>query len=199
MLNTWLEDLSSSVKKAQARKDGKSIDAEEASHTLADLLDEAVKNDNAVWIIGNGGSSSIISHMAQDFMGKLGLRSQALTDASMLTCTANDFGYEKVYSRPLGIMGRKNDILIAISSGGNSENIVNAVNKASEINMNIVTLSGFKDTNKLFNQSNGLNFYIPSENYGTVEVAHLAVLHTVLDHMVELKNSNQSQNKISAL
>lgn len=199
MLKTWSENLSQKISETHARHDGVSISLDKAADQFVTLLDEAIENDKAVWIIGNGGSASIISHIAQDFMGKLGLRSQALTDASLLTCISNDFGYENVYARPLGIMGRQGDILIAISSSGNSDNIVKALGQSLDMGMNTVTLSGFDEDNTLFSFEEGLNFHLPSHSYGIVETGHLAILHTVLDHMVEQKNTQQDQNKACAV
>ncbi|PCI00119.1 MAG: phosphoheptose isomerase [Alphaproteobacteria bacterium] len=199
MLKKWSEELSSSVSDTRVRMDGETTTSDAAADTLVEILDGALENDKAVWIIGNGGSVSIMAHLAVDFMNKLGLRCQALTDTSLLTCMANDFGYENVYARPLSIMGRKGDILIAISSSGNSENIVRAVAECADLGMKTVTLSGFKEDNRLFSSERGLNFYVPSTNYGTVEVGHMAILHTIADHMEIVKNQKLAQNKASAV
>ena len=85
------------------------------------------------------------------------------------------------------------DILIAISSSGNSENIINAVNSAYAKKCNVITLSGFSHKNKLRNLGY-LNFYVPSESYGHVEIIHLSVLHSIIDIITMKNNDHEKQN-----
>lgn len=133
--------------------------------------------------IGNGGSAAIASHMATDYMKNGGLPTFCFNDGPLLTCITNDLGYESVFSLPLRTHGRLGDTLFAISSSGESKNILRAVDLALEMNMNIVTLSGFSPRNAL-RKKGGVNFYIPSSNYGVVEIAHLTILHWFLNEMM---------------
>src|SRR5581483_682660 len=82
--------------------------------------------------IGNGGSAGICSHMATDYSKNGGMRSLAFNDGSMLTCLGNDLGYENVFAKQIDLHGAKGDLLIAISSGGRSQNILKAVHVARE-------------------------------------------------------------------
>lgn len=146
-------------------------------------FEESVKLFNGsrrVFFIGNGGSNSICSHMYEDFAKIGGFQTFAFSDAALITCFANDYGYETAMAEWLKIYMQEGDILVAISSSGNSPNILNAVNIAAQKNAKIVSLSGFKDTNKL-KQLGHVNFYLSAENYGVVECFHQVILHAILD------------------
>jgi D-sedoheptulose 7-phosphate isomerase len=130
--------------------------------------------------IGNGGSASIASHMAQDYSKTGGMRALALNDSSFLTCVGNDLGYEHVFAKQIELHAFDGDLLIAISSSGKSPNIINAVAAARARDCQIVTLSGFGADNPL-RRLGAYNLYVPSASYGFVEIAHLAVCHCILD------------------
>ena len=130
--------------------------------------------------IGNGGSAGLASHLAIDFSKNGRLRSLAFNDASALTCLGNDLGYENVFAKQLEFHARAGDLLIAISSSGQSANILAAVERARAAKVGVITLSGFGRDNKL-RRTGDLNFYVRSSEYGFVEVAHLALCHAILD------------------
>jgi D-sedoheptulose 7-phosphate isomerase len=130
--------------------------------------------------IGNGGSAGICSHMATDYSKNGNMRALAFNDGSMLTCLGNDLGYENVFAKQIDLHGAKGDLLIAISSGGRSQNILNAVAVARRRGCRIVTLSGFGADNPL-RKLGDINFYLASGQYGFVEVGHLAICHAILD------------------
>lgn len=134
--------------------------------------------------IGNGGSASISSHMAQDFSKSAGIRALALNDASFLTSVGNDLGYDQVFAKQIEVHASVGDLLVAISSSGRSPNILNAIEVAQDRGCRIVTLSGFCSDNPLRRLGN-YNLYTPSNSYGFVEISHLAILHCVLDVAVE--------------
>lgn len=150
---------------------------------LIQLLKFGRDGGSRLFFIGNGGSSAIASHMAADYQKNGNFPTFAFSDPASLTCHANDLGYERVFSRPLGMHGRLGDVLFAVSSSGESRNITNAVEAAIALRMNVVTLSGFKPDNTL-RKMGGINFYVPSDKYGTVEICHLAILHSVLDEIM---------------
>ena len=133
-----------------------------------------------VFFVGNGGSAAIASHMANDFTKNGGVRSLAISDAAVLTCLANDYGYEAAFAKGLEFQAGPQDGLVAISSSGASPNILNAVAEARRQGLWVVTLSGFSPENPL-RRLGDLNLYIESEVYGVVEVGHLMLLHAVLD------------------
>lgn len=137
-----------------------------------------------IFFIGNGGSAAIASHMAADYQKNGHMPTMCFNDAASLTCISNDIGFGEVFELPLQYHARLGDVLFAISSSGQSASIINAVSYASEHRMNVVTLSGFEPDNTL-RGAGGVNFYVPSKNYGTVEVAHLAILHSLLDETMK--------------
>ena len=138
------------------------------------------ESGNKVMFIGNGGSAGTASHMAIDYSKNGNIRSQAFNDSSALTCLGNDLGYENVFAKQIELHARSGDLLVAISSSGNSENILNGVERAREAGCKVITLSGFGEDNKLRGLGD-TNFYVPSQEYGFVEITHLALCHAVVD------------------
>ncbi len=130
--------------------------------------------------VGNGGSAAIASHMAIDYSKNGGLRALAFNDAAALTCLSNDLGYENVFAKQIAMHGREGDLLVAISSSGRSPNILNAVAAAKEAEIEALTLSGFTADNPLRSMG-AINLYVPSGEYGFVEITHLALCHAILD------------------
>lgn len=135
-----------------------------------------------VFFIGNGGSAGIAQHMAADWFKAGKFRSMCFNDASMLTMLGNDLGYEHVFDEPIKKHAETGDLLFAISSSGRSLNILNAVSAANKLNMDVITLSGFREDNPL-REMGIINFFVPSQRYGLVEVAHHAILHAILDEI----------------
>jgi D-sedoheptulose 7-phosphate isomerase len=140
----------------------------------------AHERGNKLMFIGNGGSAGITSHLATDFSKNGGLRATAFNDGAVLTCIGNDFGYEHVFAKQIEWHGRAGDLLLAISSSGRSANILKGARAARERGCGVVTMSGFGEDNPL-RLAGDVNFYVRSSFYGFVEVAHLALLHAILD------------------
>ena len=137
-----------------------------------------------LFFIGNGGSAAIASHMTADYMKNGGLKTYSLYDNAVTTCMGNDYGYEYVFSRPLDFLGNKGDLLIAISSSGNSQNILNAIQAARKNEMDVLTLTGFGEDNRV-RQVGDCNIYIPNKRYGIVENAHTVILQQVVDEIMK--------------
>ena len=133
-----------------------------------------------VFFVGNGGSNAICSHMMEDYAKIAKFKTQAFSDPALITCYANDYGYENAMYEWIKLNGDKDSLLIAISSSGKSPNIINAAKAASECEMGLMTLSGFKVENEL-SKLGDVNFYISAENYGIVECFHQIILHALLD------------------
>jgi D-sedoheptulose 7-phosphate isomerase len=139
-----------------------------------------IKPMKRIFFLGNGGSNSICSHMMEDY-GKMGrFKTFAFSDAALITCYANDYGYEEAMAEYLKLHFEPGDLLIAVSSSGNSKNITNAVQVAKDQGGKVITLSGFKPDNRL-KQMGDINFYLESNSYGIVECYHQVILHIVLD------------------
>jgi D-sedoheptulose 7-phosphate isomerase len=151
-----------------------------------ELAYQAHAAGNKLIFVGNGGSAAIASHMATDYSKNGNVRSLALNDGSMLTCLGNDLGYAQVFAKQIELHARAGDLVIAISSSGRSENILNAVKAARTAGCTVVTLSGFTPDNPLRGLGD-VNFYLASDRYGFVEIGHLTICHAVLDFICGLR------------
>lgn len=137
-----------------------------------------------IFFIGNGGSSAIASHMTADFMKNGGMNTYSLYDNAVTTCMGNDWGYEYIFSKPLEFLLRPDDLLIAISSSGNSQNIINAIEVSKRKCASVITFTGFEADNKV-KQMGDINVYVPSGKYGMVESVHNLILQQVVDEIME--------------
>ena len=162
--------------------DGQELGQDQAFQDLTQYI-LAKKSSANVFLFGNGGSSGIISHAAVDFMNACGFRAMALTDNSLITCQANDFGYENVFRQPLKTMLRAGDV-IGVSSSGKSPNIINGCNYAKENGAYVITYSGFKGNNPL-RSAGDVNFWLGAEDYGVVEIGHSLLIHILTDELMK--------------
>lgn len=178
-----LENLISVMNLTEAENGSKdSLDYDSAvNHTVELLL--AMDNRSKLIFIGNGGSAAIAGHSAIDYWKNGGIRSISFNDGPLLTCIGNDYGYEQVFEKPVRVFADPGDILVAVSSSGKSPNILNAVKAAKEIGCKAITLSGFSSINPL-RELGDINYYLPSDHYGLVEMGHQIILHTILDLIV---------------
>ena len=140
----------------------------------------------SIIILGNGGSSAICSHIAEDYTKVLKKRTLTFTDAARLTCYSNDYGYENAYEQFLKEYADEDTLVILISSSGNSPNIVKCAKYCVSKNLKLITLTGFKSYNDLrsvlsnSSTSNWLTeLWVNSEEYGIVELTHEAFLHSI--------------------
>lgn len=148
------------------------------------LFLEVKENGNTLFFIGNGGSAAIADHMTADFMKNGGMKTVGVINNALTTCMGNDYGYEEVFSRPIKFLLHKDDLLVAISSSGNSDNIVNAINAAKLNGGKVITFTGFRNDNNIC-QMGDLNLYVPVEHYGFVESIHNLFLQQIVDEIVE--------------
>lgn len=138
------------------------------------------ENHGCVYVIGNGGSAGIASHFCTDLLKTLKIPAATLVDSNLLTCIGNDLGYEQIFSHQLDVLMSKNDLLVAISSSGKSQNILNAADIAKAKEAALITLSGFKGDNPLRTRGQ-LNLWLDACDYGLVETGHFSLLHTMID------------------
>ena len=143
------------------------------------------KERHMIYFIGNGGSAGIAIHMTSDFLKNGGMRTHSMHDAATITCLGNDFGYEYIFSKQLEVIAEPGDMLVAISSSGNSPNIIRAVEMAKEKKCEVVTLSGFRSNNRLRGLGD-YNIYVPIEEYGIVESIHNMILQQIVDGMMKV-------------
>lgn len=149
---------------------------------ITDLLNQCRKNNGITYVIGNGGSAAIAGHAVIDMLNMGKLRAITLHDSATITCISNDYGYENVYQHQLKNLIRPNDVLVAISSSGKSQNILNAASIAKELNAKVITLSGFSNNNPL-RTSGDINVWLDSSDYGLVEIGHAFILHNITDRL----------------
>lgn len=144
------------------------------------------KSKNKVLIFGNGGSSAIASHFSTDLTKVAGIRCVNFSDASLITCLSNDFGFKNWIKKAIEYYADNNDILILISSKGISQNIVNAI-KVKNIKFSfIATFTGFDQNNKVSKIGN-LSFWVNSNIYNIVENVHQIWLLSIIDSIIHDK------------
>lgn len=177
---------------------GTKVSIDEGFSRYIDCVKSIRGNQGKLIFVGNGGSSGICSHFATDYSKNGKLPAMAFTDAAILTCLANDYGYEHVFAKQIEFHARKNDVLVAISSSGKSTNILNAVNAARKIGCQVVTFAGFDPANPL-NKQGDLNFYVDANEYGYVEVAHMALGHAMLDFIIEQESQDTSDRTVERI
>lgn len=159
---------------------GESIPADVAFVLLCDWITSCQQNKRRVYFVGNGASASMASHFATDLAKNAKVPTEVFTDCALVTATGNDFGYDQIFSYPLSQRMVEDEVLIAISSSGNSPNAVMAVKKAKELLGKTVTVTAMSPDNVM--RTNGdLNFYLPADTYGMAESGHAALLHHLID------------------
>lgn len=147
---------------------------------VCDSVKESQSQGGICYVIGNGGSAGIASHVASEFLKGLKLRAMTFTDADLLTCIGNDMGYENTYAVPLQVLMKKEDMLIAISSSGRSRNLIQAVQVAQEVGATVITLTGGVEDNPLKSLGN-LNIWLDSREGSLIESGHFFILHMFID------------------
>lgn len=149
------------------------------------LLTAAFSSGRKVLFCGNGGSAADAEHLAAELSGRFAmdrppLNADALhSNASALTAIANDYNYNRVYSRLLEAKGQSGDILVAISTSGHSENVLQAIYKAKEINMQIISVSGERK-NEMGTYSD-IHLIIPSDNTARVQESYMLLGHIICE------------------
>lgn len=181
-MNDFLKQYFSDYNKVLSEflKDKHNVD--NLSKTIT-LLKNTKNTVSVIYLIGNGGSAAIAEHMAIDFTKNAGLRAMAISGSPMLTTFSNDYGYEKVFQKAIEHFSNEGDILIAISSSGNSKNILNTCYMAKQKNMKIITFSGFNKDNPLKKEGD-FNFWVNSKAFGYVELIHNLLIHYINDAII---------------
>ncbi len=152
---------------------------------IANVIINCYKNDGSVWLCGNGGSAADAQHIAAELSGKYylnrpPLRAEALhVNTSYITAVANDYGYDEIYARLIKALGKKGDILIGISTSGNSKNIVKAFSEARNKEMLIIALTGQhpSDMEKLSHWC----LKVPSTDTPRIQEAHITIGHIICE------------------
>lgn len=185
-MNTYIADLIKNINNTQIIIQN-ATPCDNYSAGISLLVNEFTvhkQHSSQLFFIGNGGSSAIASHMTADFMKNGGMNTYSLYDNAVTTCMGNDYGYEYIFSKPLEFLLRPDDLLVAISSSGNSQNIVNAIDVAKRKGATVITFTGFEPDNKV-KQMGDINVYVPCTKYGMVESIHNLILQQIVDEIME--------------
>lgn len=154
----------------------------------AEMIWQAHINEGKVIFVGNGGSAAMASHLSVDLTKAAGIRAINFNEADLLTCFANDYGYEHWVARALEAYADKNDLVILISSSGRSPNIINGVTQARIMGLPVITLSGFGGDNPL-RELGDVNFWCDSKQYNIVEMTHHVWLLAIVDYVIHCRSS----------
>ncbi|HLS70228.1 MAG TPA: D-sedoheptulose 7-phosphate isomerase [Chitinophagaceae bacterium] len=152
---------------------------------VINIITNAFKNGNALYFCGNGGSAADAQHLAAEFSGRFykdrkPLPSEALhCNTSYLTAVGNDYGYSYIYSRLIEGLGKEGDILIGLSTSGNSKNIIEAFKKAKELGILTIAFTG-KDGGKLKDCTDYL-INVPSEDTPRIQESHIMLGHIICE------------------
>ena len=151
---------------------------------VADLIKKTAAAGGKVILAGNGGSAAIASHVAVDLVKAANIRAINFNEADLITCFANDYGYENWLQKALEFYADPSDLIILISSSGNSKNIVNAAQYSKDRKLNLITLSGFS-SNNLVRKYGIVNLWIDCSSYNLVEIVHQTWLLAIVDYLIE--------------
>lgn len=148
------------------------------------LLTEAFQRGNKVIIFGNGGSMCDAMHFAEELTGRFrkdrpALPAIALSDPSYITCVANDYGFEDIFARGVSAYAKPNDIVIGISTSGNSENVIRAMHTARSLNCSTFALLG-KDGGNLKGVCD-FELIVPAETTDRIQEVHIKILHILIE------------------
>jgi D-sedoheptulose 7-phosphate isomerase len=159
----------------------------DAIEKAGQLLVNSIQSDGKIISCGNGGSLCDAMHFAEELTGRYrnnrpAIGAIAISDASHMACVGNDYGYEYVFSRYLEGVGRKGDVLLAISTSGNSQNVIHAINAARDRGMKVIGLTG-KDGGKMADLCD-VEIRAPKSEYADrAQEIHIKVIHSLIDYI----------------
>jgi len=153
-------------------------------NNIIKLFIEIKENKKKIIFLGNGASASISSHLAVDLTKAANIKSINFNEPNLITCLANDFGHDNWMKQAIDFYADKGDLIIFISSSGQSKNIVNSAKHAKKRKFKIVTFSGFKRTNPL-NKLGIVNMWVNSKSYNIIENTHQAWLLSLVDFVIQ--------------
>jgi D-sedoheptulose 7-phosphate isomerase len=159
-----------------------------------EFMVQALKSGNKIISCGNGGSLCDAMHFAEELTGRfqqdrIPLPAIAISDPSHITCVANDFGFDQIFSRTVEALGRPGDLLLCISTSGNSQNVINAIHSAQHIGMKVVGLTG--KTGGQIAKLCDVEIYVPYNGYSDrIQEIHIKVIHSLVNY-IELAMEEQ--------
>jgi D-sedoheptulose 7-phosphate isomerase len=153
-----------------------------------ELMHSALLNGNKILACGNGGSAADAQHFAAELVGRFERERQELpaialtTDTSILTAIGNDYSYELIFSKQVRALGQPGDVLLGISTSGNSGNVIKAIEAAHDKNMSVITFTG-RDGGKIQTllKDGDINLCVSSDRTARIQETHLLLLHCLCD------------------
>ncbi|WP_026498558.1 D-sedoheptulose-7-phosphate isomerase [Butyrivibrio sp. WCD2001] len=181
--NEYLKDVIRLLESVVITQKGKELSYSDGIERMINILCATRQAHRQLFFAGNGGSAAIAEHMTADYLKNAHMRTVSLYDSPVLTCLGNDYGYEYVFSKQLDMMAERGDLLIAISSSGNSQNIVNAIDIVRQLRGTVITFTGFESSNRV-RKMGDINVYVPCCSFGKVESIHQLILQQVADEIM---------------
>ena len=165
--------------------------------TLCEAIQACTGKGRQIFVVGNGGSAAIAEHLCCDWTkgtaceGHPMISSRSLTaNSALYSAIANDYGFESVFDTQLDFFASEGDVLIAISSSGNSPNIINAAKRAKELGLFVAGFTGFKGG--VLREIADASIHVPISNYGIVEDAHQSVMHVIAQYIACRRDGAQA-------
>ena len=166
------------------------LENEEFNKLFNDLVSisiNSLKNGGSIYIAGNGGSASQAAHFAGELVGRFFIEGESLkvfslnANSAIITCIANDFSYDEIFSQQLSGQLNKNDLFIGLSTSGNSKNIINAIELCNQKGNSTILITGDSDIS--ISLDNNLIFKVPSKNTPTIQEVHIILLHSLAEEI----------------
>ena len=200
----YFEFISNGLEETLYEIENKSVLKEDFFNELVNLTSITKKLKGRLFFIGNGASAAFSNHMALDWSKNGGLYATSLSDSALLTALSNDYSYEQAFVEFLKIESvNKNDLIVTISSSGNSKNIINVLEYCNLAKIKTIGFSGLKNDNKTRLLAD-FSLYVPKKTYGIVECIHQVFLHLWLDKSMgiyewereDVQNMNSKEFKL---
>jgi D-sedoheptulose 7-phosphate isomerase len=173
--------------------DNQGVEPEMFFQTIKCILLKLRETRNKIFFFGNGASEAFANHMALDFSKNGKILSRSLSDSAMMTALSNDYSYDRAMVEFLKIeRATRKDLVITISSSGNSPNILNVLSHCKENKIKTLALSGLKQDNKSITLAD-YSIYVPMKTYGIVECIHQIFLHLILDESMDIFEWDRSE------
>lgn len=187
----YLESMTSVLDQTESSVGTEKSDLQTALDRTVELLKAVQSANGTQFFLGNGASAAFAEHMALDWTKNGGVRSLNPSSAVLLTALGNDISFQDSFATFLDRYARPGDLIVTISSSGNSENIIRAITKARTMGCKVVTLSGLKPDNSS-RMLGDVNYYVPGKTYGIVECAHQVLLHMMIDSFMGIQEWERS-------
>jgi len=200
----YFNSISQGLNSSQYFQNAKPVTGDVFFEDIKRLMFRLKEKKNKIYFFGNGASAAFANHMALDFSKNGKILARSLSDSALLTALSNDYSFEGAMVEFLKIEGvNADDLVITISSSGNSPNIVNVLKFCKKNNIPTLALSGLKDQNQSIVLADH-SIYVPMKTYGIVECVHQIFLHSILDESMQIfewdredfQNMNASQFKL---